>query len=91
MTRGVEVAIVSDMTTTEFAPVTLNGEPIRTPAVVAAESTTLIEVGGRLYVAEQVASEWCWCRRCAEYKQDFGGCIPAEAMWGLVEFMAGVS
>lgn len=79
------------MSTTDFAPVLLNGEPIETPATRAARTTTYIEVGDHLYVAEDVASEDCWCRRCAPYKQDFGGCIPAEAMWGLVEFMAGLS
>lgn len=73
-------------TTTDFAPVTLNGEPVRT---IATGTTTYIEVGERFYVAEEVASEDCMCRRCAPYKQDFGGCIPAEAMWGCVEWMAG--
>lgn len=73
------------MSATDFAPITLNGEPVATW-----RTATLIEVGGRLYEPEFVAGQNCGCRRCVLH-DDFGGCIPAEAMWGLVEFMAGVS
>jgi len=73
------------MTTIEFAPVTLNGEPVRT---LATGTTTYIKMGVYLYVAEEVASDDCWCSRCSLH-EDFGGCIPAEAMWGLVDLLAG--
>lgn len=69
------------MTTTEFAPITLNGEP-----VVTWHMTHLIAVNERLYEQEYAASAECSCRRCLLH-EDFGGCLVADAMYGLVEFM----
>lgn len=65
----------------EFSPITLNGEP-----VVTWRMTHLIEIDNRLYESESAASDECSCRRCLLH-DDFGGCIVAEAMWDLVEFM----
>lgn len=69
----------------EFAPITLNGEP-----VVTWRMTHLIEIDERLFEQEYAASEDCTCRRCMLH-DDFGGCIVADAMFGLVEFLAGLS
>lgn len=68
-----------DMETT-FAPITLNGEPIATWRTM-----TEVVIDGRLYFVEASASEDCGCRRCCLH-DDFGGCLVAEALWGLVTF-----
>lgn len=69
----------------EFAPITLNGQP-----VVTWRMLHMIEVGEHLYEQEYAASADCTCRRCMLH-DDFGGCLVADAGWGLVEFLAGVS
>lgn len=75
-------------TTTDFAPVLLNGEPIETLATQS--ERVYVSIDDRLYVAQDVASEFCWCRRCTLH-DDFGGCVPFDAMYGLMEVMAGLS
>ena len=75
-----------DMTTTaapEFAPLTLNGE-----AIATWRTATEVVIDGRLYFAEFAASDDCSCRRCTLH-EDFGGCIVADAQWGLVQFLLG--
>lgn len=70
------------MTTTDFAPITLNGE-----AVATWRTATEIVLNGRLYFVEFSASDECSCRRCMLH-DDFGGCIVDAALWGLVTFLA---
>ena len=72
------------MTTTADAPILLNGEPF----AVTHRTLHLIEVGGWLYAVEEIESPDCDCRRCSLH-EDFGGCIPAAAMWGLMLVMTG--
>lgn len=67
-------------TDTEFAPLLLNGEPIIT-------TVHMIEVGERLFIQEDAASPDCICRRCMLH-EDFGGCIPDAAMFGMVLWMS---
>lgn len=66
----------------EFNPITLNGEP-----VVTWRMTHLIEIDGWLFESEYSASGDCRCRRCLLH-EDFGGCIVAEAQWGLVLWLS---
>lgn len=75
------------ITLDEFAPITLNGEPLPTWKT---RQHVYVEVGERLYAVEDVESRDCLCRRCLLH-DDFGGCIPAEAMWGLVILLAGIA
>lgn len=70
-------------TTTDFAPITVNGE-----AVATWRTATEIVLDGRLFFVEFAASDDCSCRRCTLH-EDFGGCIVAEALWHCVEWMAG--
>lgn len=71
------------MTTTDFAPITLNGEP-----VVTWRMMHNVEIDGRLYFQEDAASEDCSCRRCMLH-DDFGGCIVEETMWCFIMWMVG--
>lgn len=71
------------LTATDFAPITLNGESIPTFRMIH-----MLQIGDHFYEQEFAASEDCWCRRCSLH-DDFGGCIPAEAMWQLVSLMTG--
>jgi hypothetical protein len=68
-------------TTIEFAPITLNGEP-----VVTRRTIHLLAIDGWLYEQEFAASEDCGCRRCSLH-DDFGGCLVAEAQWAMIEWM----
>lgn len=71
------------MTTATTEPmIFLNGEPI-----VTVRTVHMLNLGGWLYGQEEAASEDCDCRRCRLH-EDFGGCIVAEAMWGLVLWMS---
>lgn len=72
------------ITTTDFAPITLNGEPVATWRTM-----TELLIDGRFYFSEAAGSEDCSCRRCALH-EDFGGCLVEKAQWSLVEFLSGV-
>lgn len=70
-------------TTTDFAPITLNGEPVLTWRMMHN-----VQIGDSLFYQEDAAFEDCECRRCM-YHDDFGGCIVAEALWGCVMALMG--
>lgn len=64
----------------DFAPITLNGEPVITWA-------NDVQIDGRFYAADAAASEDCYCRRCLLH-EDFGGCIVGWVLWELCCLLA---